>query len=186
MSDDEAPLPPQDWPKTEVRDVIYCAGPPEYCDYGQTVDACRQWLAQEHPEMFARLWPELDLQKTMEGVTLTDAEGTEQKKPKETKAEKEKKKKASARVTIKRVERTKRKCVIAVTGMENFDVDLKKAAKLFATKFACGASVTKNPQGLDEIIVQGDVQDDIYDLILETWEQVPEEQIDLTEGKLKK
>ena len=44
-------------------------------------------------------------------------------------------------------------------------MDLKRAAKLFATKFACGSSVTKNPQGLDEIVVQGDVSVDISDMI---------------------
>lgn len=44
-------------------------------------------------------------------------------------------------------------------------VDLKKAAKLFATKFACGSSVTKNPQGQDEIVVQGDVSGDIVEMI---------------------
>lgn len=44
-------------------------------------------------------------------------------------------------------------------------VDLKKAAKLFATKFACGSSVTKNPQGLDEIVVQGDVSGEIVEMI---------------------
>jgi density-regulated protein DRP1 len=48
-------------------------------------------------------------------------------------------------------------------------VDLKKAAKLFANKFACGSSVTKNNQGNDEIVVQGDVSDEIFDLILEHW-----------------
>lgn len=36
-------------------------------------------------------------------------------------------------------------------------VDLKKASKLFANKFATGASVTKNNQGEDEIVIQGDV-----------------------------
>ena len=45
------------------------------------------------------------------------------------------------------------------------DIDLKKAAKLFATRFACGSSVTKNPQGLDEIVVQGDVSGDIVEMI---------------------
>lgn len=44
-------------------------------------------------------------------------------------------------------------------------VDLKKVAKLFATKFACGSSVTKNPQGQDEIVVQGDVSGDIVEMI---------------------
>ena len=53
-----------------------------------------------------------------------------------------------------------------------FIVDLKKAAKLFATKFACGSSVTKNPAGLDEIVVQGDLQEDIFDLIRKTWKEV--------------
>lgn len=44
-------------------------------------------------------------------------------------------------------------------------MDLKKAAKLFATKFACGSSVTKNLQGLDEIVVQGDVSGEIVEMI---------------------
>ena len=86
-------------------------------------------------------------------------------------------------IVIKRVERTKRKCNAIVSGLEHFDIDLKKAAKTFANKFACGASVTKNAQGNDEIVVQGDVQDDLYDFIIATWSQIPEEQIELTEGK---
>lgn len=45
------------------------------------------------------------------------------------------------------------------------DVDLKKTAKFFAQKFATGASVTKNAQGLDEIVVQGDVSGDIVEMI---------------------
>lgn len=56
-----------------------------------------------------------------------------------------------------------------ITSYMYIDVDLKKAAKLFANKFACGSSVTKNNQGNDEIVVQGDVSDEIFDLILEHW-----------------
>ena len=40
-------------------------------------------------------------------------------------------------------------------------IDLKKASKLFAQKFATGSSVTKNPQGQEDITVQGDVTDEI-------------------------
>lgn len=40
-------------------------------------------------------------------------------------------------------------------------MDLKKAAKLFSNKFATGASVTKNNQGVDEIVIQGDVAYDV-------------------------
>jgi len=46
-------------------------------------------------------------------------------------------------------------------------VDLKKAAKLFAQRFATGGSVTKNAAGIDEIVVQGDVSQEIYDMIAE-------------------
>lgn len=44
---------------------------------------------------------------------------------------------------------------------------MKKAAKLFAQKFATGGSVTKNAAGIDEIVVQGDVSQEIYDMIVE-------------------
>ena len=44
---------------------------------------------------------------------------------------------------------------------------MKKAAKLFAQRFATGGSVTKNAAGIDEIVVQGDVSQEIYDMIVE-------------------
>lgn len=91
-------------------------------------------------------------------------------------------------ITIMRIERNKRKYVTTVLGLESFGscppspypssshipppsladdthppqgVDLKKAAKLFAQKFATGASVTKNAQNLEDITVQGDVTHEI-------------------------
>lgn len=48
------------------------------------------------------------------------------------------------------------------------DIDVKKAAKSFGQKFACGTSIT----GDDEIIIQGDVKDDIIDFIQEKWPEV--------------
>lgn len=50
-------------------------------------------------------------------------------------------------MTIKRIERNKRKHITAIHGLETFGIDLKKAAKQFAQKFATGASVTKNAAG---------------------------------------
>jgi len=47
------------------------------------------------------------------------------------------------------------------------DIDIKKASKCFAQHFSCGSSVT----GEDEVVVQGDVYDDIIDLIQEKWPQ---------------
>lgn len=49
---------------------------------------------------------------------------------------------------------------------------MKKAAKMFANKFACGSSVAKNNQGLDEIVVQGDFSEEIHRLILSNWADV--------------
>lgn len=60
--------------------------------------------------------------------------------------------------------RTKRKVATHIHGLDLFGVDLKKAAKLFAGKFATGSSLSKNPQGEDEIVVQGDVGDEIVSL----------------------
>lgn len=60
------------------------------------------------------------------------------------------------------------------------DIDLKVAAKFFGTKFACGTSVT----GEDEIVIQGDVKDDLLDLLPEKWPQIDEDSIeDLGEVK---
>lgn len=68
-------------------------------------------------------------------------------------------------------------------------VDLKKASKLFAQKFATGSSVTKNPQGQEEIVVQGDVSGDILEMIEEgvgILKGVPKDNVVQVEEKKKK
>lgn len=92
-------------------------------------------------------------------------------------------------MTIKRIERNKRKHVTAIHGLEAFGVDLKKAAKQFASKFATGASVTKNAQGQDEIVVQGDVGDEVLELIENeagVLKGVPADNVEFVEDKKKK
>lgn len=42
------------------------------------------------------------------------------------------------------------------------------AAKFFGSKFACGSSVT----GDDEIVIQGDVKDDLFDVIPDKWPEI--------------
>jgi len=54
-------------------------------------------------------------------------------------------------------------CVVAVE-----DIDLKVASKFFGGRFACGSSVT----GDDEIVIQGDVKDELFDVLTEKWPQV--------------
>ena len=94
-----------------------------------------------------------------------------------------------SQITIKRIERTKRKYVTAIHGLEAFSIDLKKAAKQLAGRFATGASVTKNAQGLDEIVVQGDVSDEILEMLEKgegVLKGVPIANVELVEDKKKK
>lgn len=94
--------------------------------------------------------------------------------------------KAQAKVLIKRVERNKRKFVTVVSGLEAHGLDLKKIAKDLGKKFATGSSVTKSPTGAEEITVQGDVSDDLFEWLLETHKEIPEQNIELVDDKKKK
>jgi len=94
--------------------------------------------------------------------------------------------KAAAKVQIKRVERNKRKYVTVISGLEAHGLDNKKLAKELGKKFATGSSVTKSPTGSEEITVQGDVSDDLFEWLVEVHGKVPEENIELIEDKKKK
>jgi density-regulated protein DRP1 len=61
-----------------------------------------------------------------------------------------------------------------------------QVAKDFGKKFATGSSVTKTPSGGEEIVVQGDVSDEIEEFILEKYKEIPEDNIELVEDKKKK
>ena len=93
---------------------------------------------------------------------------------------------ANSIVTIKRIERNKRKYVTSVSGLEAFGLELKKVAKDFGKKFATGSSVTKTPSGGEEIVVQGDVSGEIEEFLLEKYKDIPEDNIELVEDKKKK
>ena len=123
--------------------------------------------------------------------------------------------KAEAMVYIKRVERNKRKYVTAISGLEAHGMDLKKVAKEFGKKceynscvvllpfmghwrrrccrglgliwdiVATGSSVTKTASGGEEIVVQGDNSDDIFDWVVEVG-KVPEDNSECIEDKKKK
>ena len=58
--------------------------------------------------------------------------------------------------------------------MGTFGIDLKDAAKFFSSRFACGSSVS----GADEIVIQGDVRDDLFDVITEKWTDIEEDMIE--------
>jgi density-regulated protein len=61
-----------------------------------------------------------------------------------------------------------------------------QVAKEFGKKFATGSSVTKTASGGEEIVVQGDVSDEIEEFLLEKYTQIPEDNIELVDDKKKK
>ncbi|PWW79367.1 eIF1-like protein [Tuber magnatum] len=170
MADTEEVVGP---PEPQARRVLYCAIctlPPEYCEFGTTSKKCREWLEMNHSEL-------VPAEAAMARKALKD----------EAKQERELAKKLSSPVILKRVERTKRKHVIVITGLEAFGLDLKKVAKEMGKKFACGASVTKGVGGAgDEIVVQGDLGGELRGWIEERFEEVPSGNMEVVEERRKK
>lgn len=78
------------------------------------------------------------------------------------------KKAAEKKLEVFRSNRGKKKFVTVIVGMATFGVDLKEASRHFSKKFACSSSVT----GPDEIVVQGDVKDELIDLIPEKFPEI--------------
>ncbi|CAE6477986.1 unnamed protein product [Rhizoctonia solani] len=220
---EEAPLPSGSEQYILTLVLSVCSFPPEYCEFGSSVTKCKAWLQEAHSELFDKYYSQDALQQKAEALSLEaqaklDKKAADLEAKADVKAEADLKKKKAAKITIKRIERNKRKHVTSIHGLEAFgqqsfihfapiflletpscigfainmaigDVDLKKAAKLFAQKFATGSSVTKNPQGQDEIVVQGDVTDDIVEMIenqVGVLKGVPEDNVVCIEEKKKK
>ncbi|EKD20963.1 hypothetical protein LZ554_002965 [Drepanopeziza brunnea f. sp. 'monogermtubi'] len=178
----------------QSRSVIYCGVcslPPEYCEFGGTVKKCQEWLEKNHENMYDRLYSDDALAAATSSLSVDAQKRAEKDAHKKAlKAEAAEAKQAatikSSKVIIKRVERNKRKFVTAVTGLEAFNLDNKKVAKDFGKKFACGSSVAKIPSGGEEIVVQGDVSEEIEEFLLEKYPVIPEDNIELVEDKKKK
>ncbi|KAF7193127.1 Translation machinery-associated protein 22 [Pseudocercospora fuligena] len=177
------------------RTVTYCGVctlPPEYCEYGGTTKKCEEWLSKNHPSLHSKLYSEEALSANLSTLSVDAqkrAEKDAQKKAAKAEAAeaRDAEKRATSKIYIKRVERNKRKYVTEVSGLEQFGLDLKKIAKEFGKKFATGSSVTKTAAGGEEITVQGDVSDDVFDWLVEHYEdKIPEENIELIEDKKKK
>ncbi|KAJ7937040.1 translation initiation factor SUI1, partial [Mycena leptocephala] len=194
-ADTDAPPAPEPVPPVSIIYCAVCTFPLEYCEFGARLTRCKEWLKDEHLDLFDKYYSEEALQ-TKVGTLSLEAQVKLEKDmaKKEVKAEAKadaalKKKMASQVHNIKRIERNKRKHITSVFGLEAFGVDLKKAAKQFASKFATGASVTKNLQGLEEIVVSGDVSDEILEMIeneVGVLKGIPADNVELVEEKKKK
>ncbi|CAG2225091.1 DENR [Mytilus edulis] len=149
---------------------------PKYCEYYPNYEKCKKWLEKNLPEEFERLMSIKDDEEGGEG----DAEKKRQKRGGKGQM-KAKKKTEPQGVSIGTAKRGKKKMVTIVMGLATYDIDLKDASKAFSKKFSCGSSI----QGEDEIEIQGDVKDDLFDFLPEKWPQIDEDSIDDV-GDLKK
>ncbi|KAJ7220798.1 translation initiation factor SUI1 [Mycena pura] len=189
-----APPPPEPVPPLAVLYCEVCTYPPEYCEFGASLTRCKDWLKESHPDLFDRYYSDEALQAkvgtlSLEAQAKLEKEVAKKEVKAEAKVEAALKKKMASQIIIKRSERNKRKCITTVSGLEAFDIDLKKAAKQFASKFATGASVTKNLQGLEEVVISGDVSDEVLEMIeneVGVLKGIPEENVELVEEKKKK
>lgn len=185
---------------TEIapRTTLYCGVctfPPEYCEFGLSFKRCKQWLEENNAALFEQLYSDDALANATSSLSVEKQEQIskelEKKQAKEeAKLEREHKLKLASKVTIKRIERNKRKHVIEISGLEVFNIDMKKLAKTFASKFATGALVTKNAEKKEEIVVQGDVSDEAKAYIEKLLEEkglneVKVEQVDDKKSKKK-
>lgn len=152
--------------------VVYCGNcsmPIEYCEYYPEYEKCKQWLERNLPEEFEKLMK----------IGDKEEDGGEEEKKRQKRGGKgimkaKKKEDVPKQVCVSRAPRGKKKSVTVVTGLSTFDIDLKVAAKFFGTKFACGSSVT----GEDEIVIQGDVKDELFDIIPDKWPEIDEDSIE--------
>lgn len=169
LKEELPPVPPVSYPLK----IIYCGNcglPPEYCEYFPDYDKCRKWLEANLPKELGTL-----------GISGGGGENEEEKKGRQkrggkglVKAKKPTGKTGPKRILLSRAPRGKKKSVTVVVGLATFGIDLKVASKFLSSRFACGASVT----GEDEIVIQGDVKDDLFDVLPEKWPEVDEDCIE--------
>lgn len=158
---------------SEPVHVLYCGVctlPVEYCEFGRKFKECKKWLKANYPEEYNKLYVSEDshissLSKEREEQISQSLEKMQLKE--ERKQARELRKLKQERILIKRIRRTKHKNIIAISNLDQFDVDMKKLAKKFASKFATGASVSKNLEKREEIIIQGDVGEEVEEYLQE-------------------
>jgi len=160
--------------------VLYCGVcglPAEFCEFGTNFEKCKPWLLQNCPDLYPQLNEE---GKKEEEEESKDKEGKSSKRGGKALQKPEKdgdvqllpggkvKKAEKPIVYLSRVQRNKKKYITVVSGLDKFGIKLTDAARVFAKKFSCGASVIKGAE--EEIDVQGDIIDEMVDFLEEKWE----------------
>ena len=83
--------------------------------------------------------------------------------------QKPKKEKVPSKIFISKDKRRGNKYVTIILGLAANEIDLEVARKFFAQRFACACSKSDKD---DELVIQGDVVDKLFDTILEKFPHV--------------
>ena len=157
--------------------------PVEYCRFGPQFEEEIPWLMENAPEVLT----EADI-AAFNGTGGEKDDGSGEKEAAEGDGKKKKSKKTALekrankanevpdqKIIIARIQRQKKKFITAVSGMETVPLveKLKDVSKLFSKKFASSASVSKSATGAEEIVIQGDVQYEIPELIIKQFKVDP-------------
>lgn len=185
--------------------VLYCpidTLPPEYCEYGPCFDECKPFLLSHCPNLYLTKYSrtvaeyvgvENQIAAGVEGLSLQVDDKVDKKKNKRKIGIKDTTKAAegvmqpNAKVSIERLQRSKKKCITLIFGLEGFPEcsKLKDVAKVFGKKFACSASVNKVAEsvgtgtggsGALQIQLQGDCAQEVADLLVKNF-KVPQDKI---------
>uniref|UniRef100_A0A183ABT7 SUI1 domain-containing protein n=1 Tax=Echinostoma caproni TaxID=27848 RepID=A0A183ABT7_9TREM len=136
-----------------------CTMPLEYCEFSPAQDKCHAWLEKNLPEEFELLKEDGTVPSSdapTKGRQVRGGKGTSRKTVKQ-------------KIQVFKTSRGKKKYTTSVIGLSTFGIELKAASKVFGQKFATGSSVTGNG---DEIVIQGDVKDEVIDILTEKWPEV--------------
>ncbi|SCU79127.1 LAFA_0B00914g1_1 [Lachancea sp. 'fantastica'] len=157
-----------------LKTVVYCGVctyPLDYCEFSGKLKRCKVWVQENHPSLFSKYYGDAEVEETTSKLAASSIGDEREEKlekdlkrlqsKQENREQRELAKKLSSKVIIKREARTKRKSMVAISGLEVFEIDMKKLAKTFASKFATGCSVSKNAEKKEEIVIQGDLADEV-------------------------
>jgi density-regulated protein DRP1 len=198
---------------SKVEYCQFCSMPYEYCEFSACFqEKCKPYLEKHHPELVLnQSTQQLTISDNKEEKSSEpgkekakkakkekkqgeeedseddneedDESGEEEAKPSKT----EKKSVVAGQVVISKSQRSGRKFITTIVGLDKFEVDLKKASKSFSKKFACSASVVKQTIGNgSEIAIQGDLLQDLPDFITSEFKSVPKTSVFLTDKAGKK
>eukprot|EP01147_Barroeca_monosierra_P009187 gene9187-1477_t len=141
----------------KVKYCPTCTLPYEYCEFSPLVKQCYIRLKQEDPELFTKMLG--DRNTILTSMFILDDNHLTAKKNEQ----------AAKEIVVTRTPRGKKKFATTIGGLKAYaNLDLKKASKVIAGRFAASSSVVSD----DEIQVTGDITADIADFLSSKFSEI--------------